>query len=63
MKQPDRKVIKESSQEYMEQVIDLVHELEAKLRPPSGDKVDKLTIHQDFVIGLIDLIFAATEEI
>jgi len=48
----------------MEAVIDLVHKFEAKLRPPSGVKnTDKLSVYQDLVVDLIDLIFEATEEI
>ena len=59
-----RKVIKQSAQESMEAVIDLVRNFETKLRPPSGVKnTDKLSVYQDLVVDLIDLIYEATEEI
>ena len=64
MKLKQRKVIKQSAQESMEAVIDLVHKFEGKLRPPSGVKnIDSLSVYQDLVVDLIDLIFVATEEI
>ena len=64
MKRPDRRVIKESAQESMEAVIDLVHKFEAKLRPPSLVKnIDRLSVYQDLVVDLNDLIFEATEVI
>ena len=59
-----RKVTKESSQEYLEAVIDLVLKFETKLRPPSLVKnIDRLSVYQDLVVDLVDLIFEATEEI
>jgi len=59
-----RKVIKQSAQESMEAVIDLVRNFETKLRPPTAIKhLDKLSVYQDLVVDLIDLIFEATEEI
>lgn len=39
MKLKQRKVIKQSAQESMEAVIDLVRNFETKLRPPSGVKI------------------------
>jgi len=59
-----RKVIKQSAPESMEAVIDLVRNFETKLRPPSLVKNrDRLSVYQDLVVDLIDLIFEATEEI